>query len=234
MTRVWALVPAAGRGARLGGEIPKQYLSFGGKRLIEHTLTKVLSYQPIEQCLVMLSAEDTCWAELPIAQHKKIVEVAGGDERMNSVYQGLLWLKGKAQADDWVLVHDAARALIQVSDIQRLMDAVSDHPVGGLLGVPVRDTLKSVRDGCVSQTISRDQVWHALTPQVFRYEVLRAAYESATALQQAVTDEAQAIECMGGKPLMVKCESLNLKLTYQEDMKVFASVLGELADVPLV
>jgi len=182
----------------------------------------LLSYPPIQKCLVLTAPDDVQWDALEIASHIAVERVIGGSERMHSVGRGLAALEGRASADDWVLVHDAARALLKIRELHRLFEAIAGHSTGGLLVAPVRDTLKVLgAKGEVEQTLDRSKIWSALTPQVFRYGVLKEAYEDAFRAGRLVTDEAQAVELKGGKPLAVTCESLNLKLTYPQDIAIF-------------
>ena len=217
--RRWAVVPAAGVGRRMGGPLPKQYLPLAGRRVIEHTLQRLLDYPGIEAVIVVLGEADGWWPETRFADHPGVIRAAGGVERCHSVLNGLDVLSGRAAAEDWVLVHDAARPCLRAADIDRLFAATADHPVGGLLGVPVRDTMKRTdADGLVSNTVPRDGLWHAYTPQMFRYGMLRSALQDAVANGRLVTDEASAMEMAGHAPLMVEGHDDNLKVTRPADL----------------
>ncbi|HEX4974382.1 MAG TPA: 2-C-methyl-D-erythritol 4-phosphate cytidylyltransferase, partial [Pseudomonadales bacterium] len=167
-SKYWVLIPAAGFGARMGSAIPKQYLSLLGKTVLEHTLERWLALACIEAVVVVVAENDPYWPTMSLKQHPKIHTVFGGLERMHSVLNGLQYLQKKADASDWVLVHDAARPCVRHSDVSALMAAVKTHPVGGLLACPVRDTMKRSQAGAdstieVLETVQREQLWHALT-----------------------------------------------------------------------
>lgn len=218
--RLWAVIPAAGSGKRFQSTVPKQYLPLAGKPLIAQTLLALLAYPGIEKVVVAITAHDSYWPDVAaMLPADKLQTVVGGAERLLSVQQGLLALTD-AHKDDWVLVHDAVRPCIKLQDIANLMHALEDHPVGGLLGVRVSDTLKRTDDeGRVLVTIDRTNVWRAQTPQVFRYGLLRQALQTAVENDMLVTDEAGAIEFIGEQPLMVAGSSDNIKVTYPEDFQ---------------
>lgn len=221
--KYWVLIPAAGFGARMGSAIPKQYLSLLGKTVLEHTLERWLALARIEAVVVVVAENDPYWSTMPLKQHPKIHTVFGGLERMHSVLNGLQYLQQKADASDWVLVHDAARPCVRHSDVSALMEAVKTHPVGGLLACPVRDTMKRSQTRAdstidVLETVQRDQLWHALTPQMFRIGQLSTALKSAHEHSQPLTDESAAIERLGLSPLLVEGARDNLKITYPEDL----------------
>ena len=217
--RYWAVIPAAGTGTRMHSDIPKQYLEIAGKTVMEHVLGVFCAHDQITGIMVALSESDTVWETLDIAAHDKISTTAGGRERCNSVLNCLHALGSVAAADDWVLVHDAARPCIDAADIDRLISVLTDHPVGGLLALPVRDTMKrSNAAGEVEQTVDRQDLWHALTPQMFRLSALQHALQSAITQDIMITDEAQAIELDGGAPLLVQGNPRNIKITQKEDL----------------
>jgi len=218
-TTFWAVVPAAGVGKRMGGSVPKQYLELAGRRVIDHTLSRLLDHPRIQAVAVALGSADGWWPESDHASHGSVIRAEGGAERCHSVLNALLALQSRAGEDDWVLVHDAARPCLRIADIDCLLDALEDHPVGGLLGVPVRDTMKRTdADGLVSNTVPRDGLWHAYTPQMFRYGMLRSALQDAVANGRLVTDEASAMEMAGHAPLMVEGHDDNLKVTRPADL----------------
>lgn len=214
--RYWGVVPAAGVGKRMGADRPKQYLELLGKTVLEHTLQR-LAELPLQGIVVALGEEDAYWADV---QAPALVQRApGGQERCDSVLNALQVLLGQAQADDWVLVHDAARPCVRSADVLQLMKQAGQHPVGGLLALPVRDTMKrAAADGSVAETVSREALWHALTPQMFRFETLRSALIAAREAGVQVTDEAQAIERLGLAPLLVAGHMDNLKITHPQDL----------------
>jgi 2-C-methyl-D-erythritol 4-phosphate cytidylyltransferase len=215
----WAVVPAAGVGRRMGGPLPKQYLKLAGRPVIDHTLERLLGHPRIRAVAVVLGAEDGWWPDTAFARHPDVIRAPGGTERCHSVLHGLRALAGLAGEQDWVLVHDAARPCLRGEDIDRLMGRLADHPVGGLLGLPVRDTMKrSDKAGEVLETVPRDNLWHAFTPQMFRLGMLREALRLALERGALVTDEASAMELAGHRPVMVEGQADNIKITRPQDL----------------
>jgi 2-C-methyl-D-erythritol 4-phosphate cytidylyltransferase len=224
--RVFAVVPAAGVGTRMGASIPKQYLDLNGRTVIAHTLERLAEHQAIESVVVAIAADDVRFADLARTLPDKCVAVVGGAERYQSVLAGLHHLAAIAAPDDWVLVHDAARPCVRRADIERLLHELADSAVGGILSVPVRDTLKRSGVGhTVSATIDRSALWHALTPQMFRFGLLTAALESVQMERAVVTDEAEAVERHGYCPQLVTGHSDNIKITHAEDLSLAALIL---------
>ena len=217
--RYWVVIPAAGVGKRMEANKPKQYIQLLGKTIIEHTLDCFISYEKIEKIIVVVSEGDPYWPELKISQHNKIMTVAGGQERCHSVLNGLTSLSSMADDNDWVMVHDAARPCIDIEDLQQMMDQLSDHPVGGILAYPVRDTMKrSDPDGHIIETVDRTNLWHAMTPQMFRLGKLTKALKSLLDSNTFVTDEAQAIESTSVKPLLITARTYTNKITHIGDL----------------
>ncbi len=215
----WAVIPAAGSGSRMGGDRPKQYLPLAGKTVIEHVLDRFRSHPAIRGIVVALAEGDPWRERLADEGDTPVFTVTGGAERHHSVLNALHRLHALAHADDWVLVHDAARPCLRASDIDRLIDELRDHPVGGLLGVPVADTLKRVdHNHDVIGTLSRDNVWCASTPQMFRLGELTAAIERAIRENVAITDEAGAIERTARMPRMIPGSADNIKITRPADL----------------
>jgi 2-C-methyl-D-erythritol 4-phosphate cytidylyltransferase len=214
----WVVVPAAGIGARMEADCPKQYLPLVDKTVIEHTLSSLLAIPQLSGIYVALGAADNYWPQLPIATHDLIHRVEGAQERSGSVLNALIALSATAKDDDWVLVHDAARPCVLIEDIQRLMNALVDHQIGGILAVPVSDTLKQVKDGHIISTQDRRGLWQAQTPQMFRLGLLRNCLSKALEEQKIITDEASALEAFGYAPAIVQGRSSNLKITYPEDL----------------
>lgn len=216
----WVVIPAAGVGSRMRADRPKQYLPLGDRTLIEHTLDCFLGQPTLNGLVVCLSPEDDWWPQLACAGDSRITCADGGRERAESVLNGLQALTSLgAHEQDWVLVHDAARPNLARSDLHNLLHTLQDDPVGGLLGVPVRDTLKIARpDGRVSHTPDRSVYWQAYTPQMFRLQPLRTALQSALAAGVPVTDEASAMEWTGHAPRLVEGRSDNIKVTRPEDL----------------
>lgn len=226
--KFWLVVPAAGIGSRMRADCPKQYLQVAGKALLEHTLELFLGYPGLQGIVVPLAAEDRWWPELAVAGHAQVQTVQGGAQRADSVLQGLQQLRRQgAQDDHWVLVHDAARPLLPPDDLAQLLQQLAKDPVGGLLAVPVRDTLKQAdAQGRVASTLPREAVWHALTPQMFRLGLLQEALTAAAAAGVQVTDEASAVEWLGHAPRLVEGSSINFKVTRPEDLQLFAVLVA--------
>ncbi len=219
MTRCWALVVAAGRGQRMGGDRPKQYLTVAGRSILEHSLDRLLTLPAVVGGVVVLAGDDRYWPALGYRSAKPLLQALGGGERCQSVANGLQVLGEGADVDDWVLVHDAARPCVRRTDLERLLAAVADDPVGGLLAVPVRDTLKRAdAAGRVRGTEARATLWHAQTPQMFRVGLLREALDRAFADGFMVTDEAAAVEALGHAPRLVAGHYDNIKITTAEDL----------------
>ncbi len=219
--RYWAMVPAAGTGKRMGSVVPKQYLPLLGRPVIAHTLATLLQHPRIEGVVVAVDAKDEWWPAVATSLDtaKPLLSVSGGTERCYSVLSGLETLRERALPSDWVLVHDAARPCLALEDLDRLLTDLADDPVGGLLAVPVRDTLKQADSaGRVAATVDRSRLWHALTPQMFRLGMLHDALRAALARGLLVTDEAAAMEAAGFTPRLVEGRADNLKITRPEDL----------------
>jgi 2-C-methyl-D-erythritol 4-phosphate cytidylyltransferase len=213
----WAVVPAAGVGKRMNADRPKQYLELAGKTVIEHTLLRLLQANVFSSVAVAISVEDPYWPELDIAMHDLIITAPGGKERADSVLSGLKSIREQANDDDWVLVHDAARPCLTTTDIHLLIDTLVNDDVGGILALSSHDTLKSVEGNNIVSTLDRQLIWRALTPQMFRYGMLKTALEEADG-NPAVTDEASALELMGLTPKIVEGRPDNIKITRPEDL----------------
>lgn len=216
-SRFWGIVPAAGVGKRMQSDKPKQYLELAGAAVIEHTLTRLLSAGVFEAIAVAISSEDPYWPELKISQHPAILTAAGGKERADSVLSGLNSIGDRASDEDWVLVHDAARPCITAEDIFKLIDSLEAEDVGGILALSSHDTLKNVYENRIAGTLDRSHIWRALTPQMFRYGMLKKALE-ATQGNPAITDEASALELSGFQPKIVEGRPDNIKITRPEDL----------------
>lgn len=226
--RFWAVVPAAGVGKRMGSQIPKQYLPLGDRLVIEHTLTHLAAHPKINKIVVAIGADDGYWENIACPDTADIVAVAGGEERCDSVFNGLQALRSEAKADDWVLVHDAARPCLRVADVESLITTLIDHPVGGILGLPVADTMKrSDATGLIVETVSRERLWRALTPQMFRFGLLYDALLNARGANATITDEASAIEWAGFSPRMVEGHADNIKITQPQDLSLAALYLQQ-------
>jgi len=214
------VIPAAGIGSRMGAAGPKQYLPLHGKSVLEHTLARIMDHPNIAATVVAIAAGDGRWPSVAdnFASSSLLV-TGGGAQRCHSVLNGLRALEGQVAADDWVLVHDAARPCLCREDLDRLIKHLQDHPVGGLLGIPVTDTMKrSDEYGNVIETVRRDGLWRALTPQMFRYGMLMRALIAALDHDVVVTDEAAAMEMAGHTPCMVEGRADNIKITHPQDL----------------
>lgn len=220
MPLFWLVIPAAGIGSRMQAQCPKQYLTVSGKTILELTLACFLEHPSVRGIVLALAEHDHWWSQLPLAFEPRIRTVVGGAERADSVLNALLALHDSgAKADDWVLVHDAARPLLKREDLDRLLTCLAADPVGGLLAVPARDTLKYVgADGRVLKTIDRSVIWHALTPQMFRLGLLQRALAAALQAKVAVTDESSAMEWAGFTPRVIEGLASNIKITRPEDL----------------
>ncbi len=217
----WAVIPAAGVGARMAADRPKQYLQLGGRTILEHSLNCFLGHPSLKGVVVSIAADDPFWPVLPCASDPRIQRAAGGRERADSVLNALLLLHAQGAADrDWVLVHDAARPNLSRDDLDHLLQELADDPVGGLLAVPARDTLKRAdADGRVAVTVDRSTIWQAYTPQMFRLGALHRALADSLVADVAITDESSAIEWAGQAPRLIEGRSDNIKVTRPEDLE---------------
>lgn len=223
--RIFGLVPAAGAGERLGHATPKQYLKLLGRPMLYHSVNALLANGRIDTVFVVLAPGDGefrqhSWADFG----ERIAPLyCGGATRHDSVLNGLVAASSTAQPDDWMLVHDAARPCLGQTELQRMLDALGSDEVGGILGVPVADTLKRADSaGRIEATEPREFLWQAQTPQMFRHGLLLHAL-SRTA---KVTDEAGAVEALGLKPKLVQGSTTNLKVTYAEDLRLAEIILA--------
>jgi 2-C-methyl-D-erythritol 4-phosphate cytidylyltransferase len=216
--RYFALIPAAGVGARMGATSPKQYLKIGGKPMLRHTLDAFLSSEFIAHTFVVVSPDDPC-IDAVAPNHGVTVLRCGGASRMESVRNGLAVLANTLAPADWVLVHDAARPGLTAELIEKLITGTGDHPAGGLLALPVVDTVKRCIDGEAAGTVPRNGLWLAQTPQMFRYELLREALAAAKD-PDSITDDASAVEALGLSPKLVEGHPRNLKVTLPDDIRI--------------
>lgn len=220
----WAVIPAAGAGRRMGNSKPKQYLTLAGKTILEHSLTQLLDMPEITGAVVAISDGDTFWSNLNIRHEKTLIVAPGGQERCDSVLSALEVLSQSAEETDWVLVHDAARPCVRQEDINKLITICIEQGQGGILAVPVKDTIKRASDSAdkgipeIMETVDRSKLWHAQTPQMFRLGELRDNLVKAIDSGVVVTDEASAMEWAGTHPLLVEGHADNIKITHKEDM----------------
>jgi 2-C-methyl-D-erythritol 4-phosphate cytidylyltransferase len=224
--RRWAVVVAAGRGERFGGFTPKQYTPLLGRPALSWSLAALLGSPAVDGVIVALAPGDRRWKRLPESRDPRVRTCAGGDRREASVANALASLALLARDDDWVLVHDAARPCLRREDVDALVSATRNDPVGGLLAVPVPDTLKVDDGGGRSlRTADRAGLWRALTPQMFRYGLLRRALALCIERARRVTDEASAIEALGLRPRLVTGRADNIKLTTPADRLLAEAIL---------
>lgn len=232
---IWPVVPAAGVGRRMQADRPKQYLMMGGRLLMDYTLDSLLSHAMIDRLVLVLSEDDGYWPDSDHYQDERILLAPGGCERSDSVLNGLERLSGVASEDDWVLVHDVARPCLSHSDIDALL-AQRQAP-GAILASPTRDTMKRGQlnasgEVCIDHTVEREQLWHALTPQMFPLGLLKQALLTCQQRQWPVTDEASALEALGFAPRLVPGRADNIKVTRPEDLalaQLFLQQAGKLS-----
>lgn len=233
--RYWAVIPAAGVGKRMGTAIPKQYLPLAGKTVLEHTLSVFIKHPDINGIVVAVSQGDPYWQDIATsvneqiqAEKKSVFVTDGGEERCHSVLNALLELAQHADNNDWVLVHDAARPCLTSSDIDKLIEQLGTTSDGGLLGLPMADTVKRCNDEqYVIETVDRSTLWRALTPQMFPLKLLQESLQQAINDQALVTDEASAIELQGLKPKMVEGQPGNIKITHPGDLQLAEMFLSQ-------
>lgn len=228
--RRWAVVPAAGQGTRFRSALPKQYTPLLGRPMLSWTLAALLDAPGIAGIVVALAPDDTRWPALDEAADPRVRRCLGGSRREQSVARGLEALAGVASDTDWVLVHDAARPCLRREDLDLLFDRLDTDPVGGLLAVPASDTLKqSNPSGQVLATVPRDGLWRALTPQMFRFGLLRRALALCLERERVVTDEASAVESLGLQPRLLRGRADNIKVTGPEDAALAEAILARSA-----
>ena len=224
MPKVFAIVPAAGHGTRIGDPVPKQYLPVAGRPMMYHSIAALAAVNRIERIFVVLSPMDRHWAQHDWSRVQGKVETipGGGAHRPETVFNALKALDGRVAKDDWILVHDAARPCIETELVEQFLDEMGEDPIGGLLAMPVADTLKRGGEGQrVVETIPRIGMWKAQTPQMFRYDMLKRGLER----RPDATDEAQAVEALGHAPRLIEGENSNIKVTFAEDLEMAEMLL---------
>lgn len=213
-----AVVPAAGVGSRMQADRPKQYLKLLGKTVLEHTVSKLLAHPKVSKVVVAVSEDDPYFSTLALANHPQVIRVNGGKERADSVLSALNYIC-KHEVSEWVLVHDAARPCFTEQDVTRLIECAENHSVGAILAAPVRDTMKRSDElQNIDHTVERLNLWHALTPQMFRTLPLREALIDGLASKANITDEASAFERLNLSPALVNGRADNIKITQPEDL----------------
>jgi 2-C-methyl-D-erythritol 4-phosphate cytidylyltransferase len=229
--RYFVVIPAAGSGRRFSSSLPKQYAALGASTVIEHALAPFESDPDCAGIVVAIAADDAWWPAIAARRSRLIESAIGGEQRSHSVRNALRALATRARNDDWIMVHDAARPCFSSTDLQLLKRELASHPVGGLLAVPLADTLKrALEPGAhvthVDATIDRVGLWRAATPQVFRCGVLLRAIEAAINSGRTPTDEAQAIEWSGQRPRLVAGRADNIKVTTADDLALATAILS--------
>lgn len=226
--RIWLVIPAAGSGQRMHSSRPKQYQSLRGKLVLDLALSRVIGTIELAGSVVAISPDDPWWGETQASKDDRITCCTGGRERADSVLAGLQSLQPLADENDWVLVHDAARPCLHPDDLNRLVSRLAGHRVGGLLATPVADTLKKTGVGTldVQETVDRNNLWRALTPQMFRYGILKVALQASLSAGRPVTDEASAVEQSGYLPCIVEGRPDNIKITVPADLALADFVLS--------
>jgi 2-C-methyl-D-erythritol 4-phosphate cytidylyltransferase len=229
---IWAIIPAAGSGKRMQADMPKQYLDLLNRPVLEHTLNRLLEVEHIAGAVIALQHCDPWWRGIRLNTAKQVHITLGGEERCHSVMNALHLLAcqpGYDAATCQALVHDAVRPCVRAADIEKLIAAVDYSEHGGLLGMPVRDTMKRRdRQGAVMETVNRENLWHALTPQLFGCEVLSKALQRAIDDDYLVTDESSAMEHAGYHPLLVHGSEDNIKITRPGDLELAALYLRKM------
>lgn len=228
MSRFFALIPAAGSGSRMGHQLPKQYLPLVKKPMIYHAIRALSNCEKISQIFVILAPDDDIWDQYDWSEfnQKLVVEHCGGQARAESVLNGLNAMQsgGLVNSEDWVLVHDAARPCLSAPQLDQLINELAYDGVGGLLAIPVADTLKrGDSDHRVIATEPREKLWQAQTPQMFRFNLLNHALKQVD--NQKITDDASAIEALGLKPKLVLSDAYNFKVTYPQDLALAELIL---------
>ncbi len=228
-SKAWIIIPAAGVGKRMQTDIPKQYLMLHGRTVIEHTLACFTHHPQVAGIIIALHPNDPYWPELEITSDVALHIVDGGSERADSVFSALSYLKNMVKSSDgFVLVHDAARPCLSCKDLDQLLEQGRESgKQGAILAMPVRDTMKREEAGHIAYTVDRSSLWHALTPQMFQIDALYHALEQSLQNNQAITDEASAIELIGASPLLVEGEASNIKITRPADLQLAAFFLQQ-------
>ncbi|ORU89681.1 MAG: 2-C-methyl-D-erythritol 4-phosphate cytidylyltransferase [Cycloclasticus sp. symbiont of Poecilosclerida sp. M] len=224
---VWCIVPAGGIGKRMNSAIPKQYLAFQSTTVIDFTLKRLLRCKQIDKVIVAIHEDDIEWKNTAYVEHPKVITTHGGVERAHSVLNALQKIKTLGKAQDWVLVHDAARPCVLPSDIELLIGLADKKKTGAILAAPIADTVKQVSNGRVDKTLDRQCLWRALTPQIFRVKELEDALLGAMEMNAPVTDEASAIELAGGKPLIAEGRGDNIKITSPMDLSMASYIIEQ-------
>lgn len=223
----WLVIPAAGSSQRMASDLPKQYQALAGTPVLQRTLHVFLSISNLRGVIVAIHPHDQHFATLAAARDERVRAVSGGAERADSVRLALEELSTKAKPDDWVLVHDAARPLVDAVEVAAMLKSLSTSPVGGIMAVPISDTVKQVSDNTIAKTADRSHLWQAQTPQMFRFGVLLSALQAAQDKHLVITDEASAMEAAGHQPRVFAGKRSNIKITVPEDWFLAEALLAK-------
>ena len=219
--KIWAIIPAAGIGKRMGGELPKQYLKLAGKTVLEHSIDKLLGCDSISGVVVGIADIDANWNQLNIHHSRFIGDYQGGEERIHTVLKGLQFLENHASKNDWAMVHDAVRPCIDIEDIEKLIQHCQKNKTGAILANKVVDTVKKINSkNEIQQTVDRNDLAFAATPQLFPIRILKRALTQAIDCGQLSTDESAAVEGLGLKPIIVEGKRTNIKITTPDDLEL--------------
>jgi 2-C-methyl-D-erythritol 4-phosphate cytidylyltransferase len=227
--RYFLVIPAAGSGRRFASQVPKQYAMLGASTVLEHALAPFESDPDCAGIAVAIAPDDSLWPVVAARRTRLVETVEGGEQRAHSVRNALRALVARVRDDDWIMVHDAARPCFSIWDLGVLKKELAAHEVGGLLAVPLADTLKRAGEATaaeVAATIDRSGLWRAATPQVFRFGVLLRALDAALAANRIPTDEAQAIEWAGFRPRLIAGRADNIKVTTTDDLELATAILA--------
>lgn len=226
----WIVLPAAGTGSRMQADKPKQYLQLGKHTVLEQTLNRLSQLPNVKGLVIALSENDKYWQAINKPVNIDIITVIGGEERCDSVFNALQAIAKNVDQNDWVMVHDAARPCFSIDDIAQLHQSIAEqNAAGGILALPVADTLKRVNhDNAIQETVSREKLWRALTPQMFPYQVLYKALNDALQKNTVITDDSQVVELTKQQPIVVESSPMNIKITQPRDLRLAEIYLQEL------
>ena len=219
--KIWALIPAAGIGKRMHSVVPKQYLKLSDKTVLEHSIEKLLSCDAITGLAVGIARNDAYWSKLNINHLRFLGSYSGGKERIHTVLNGLEYLADHVTENDWVLVHDAVRPCVELKDVEQLIDKGLKSESGAILANRVVDTVKRIKGkDKIQETVDRNYLALAATPQLFPITLLKTALTHALETNQLSTDESAAVEALGMSPIIVEGKRTNIKITTPEDLEL--------------
>ncbi len=226
--KIWGIIPAAGMGRRMGADLPKQYLQIADKTILGHSINKLLGCELVAGVAVGIAENDEYWSSLYIDHARFLGSYSGGRERIHTVLNGLEFLQDHANGNDWILVHDAVRPCVEIEDIRRLIEKGLKNESGAILANKVVDTVKQInKQNEIQQTLDRNQLALAQTPQLFPLSVLKKALSLAVDNNQLSTDESAAVEALGLKPIVIEGSRTNIKITASEDLKLAELIINQ-------